>query len=112
MNLIIGRENTFDTETLIYEKGDNVESIAFIKSGSIRIEADYGKKLIEAGNFVALNDLRNGFYLNDYYALPGCKLMAFSADSLYSFAEFMEANPEIHKSYRVGICSMIEFFYN
>ncbi len=30
MSLVIGKENTFTTDTIIYENGDDIESIAYI----------------------------------------------------------------------------------
>lgn len=113
MNLIIGKENTFDNETLIYENGDDVESIALIKSGSIRYEAGNGDTLtFEEGSFIALKDLFEKFYSGDYYALAGCRIMVFPADSIYAFADFMETSPEIHKMYHCEICAVLEFLYN
>ena len=111
MSLIIGRENDFNTETLIYETGDEVESIAYIINGSVRLTTDSEETIYNAGSFIALKDILGGFYLGEYYALPNCRIMAFPADSLSSFIDFLRNSPEIHSKYYRGLCSVMAFLY-
>ena len=75
MSLVIGKENTFTTDTIIYENGDDIESIAYIIEGAVRMETGQNEKLIAAGNFIAVNDLFDGFYRADYYAEKGSTLI-------------------------------------
>ncbi len=112
MNLIIGRENSFNSDTLIYEAGDNIESIAYIINGSAKLITDSGEAVIyKEGEFIAFKDLFGGFYLGEYYAMAGCRLMAFPADDVNSFIDFLKNNPEIHKKYYYGLCSVMDFLY-
>ena len=111
MGLVIGKENFFDNRTLIYELGDDVESIAYIIEGSIEIDIETDEFIIEAGNFIALKDLCDGFYVGNYTANAGCKVMAFPADSVYSLVEFLTNNPDIHKMYYMEFCSFMHFLY-
>lgn len=112
MSLIIGKENTFKIETLIYENGDEVESISYIASGSVRVETATGEYTVNAGNFIALRDSCEGFYLGDYYAAADTDIMVFPADSIYSFVSYMETNTELHRAYYEPLCSMMEFLHN
>ena len=112
MSLIIGKENTFKTDTLIYENGDDIESTAYITAGVVRVETEKGERLVEAGSFIAVSDLFDGFYTANYYALAGCSLMAFPAEDIESFTAFLESNPEIHSKYYSAVCSMMLSLYN
>ncbi len=112
MSLVIGKENTFTTDTIIYENGDDIESIAYIIEGAVRMETGQNEKLIAAGNFIAVNDLFDGFYRADYYAKEGSTLMVFPAEDIDSFTSFLESNPEIHSKYYSAVCSMMLFLYN
>lgn len=112
MNLIIGKENTFKADTLIYEDGDEIESIAYIIDGAVRMDKGNSEQVISSGNFIAINDLSNRFYQADYYAEEGCHLMVFPAEDIDSFSAFLENNPEIHSRYYRAVCSMMEFLYN
>lgn len=112
MSLIIGKENTFRIDTLIYEVGDEIESIAYVMEGTVRAETDDGDYIIDSGSFVAAKDLFNKFYQADYYAEAGCSLMVFPADDIDSFVSFLENSPEIHAKHYRAVCSMMEFLYN
>lgn len=112
MSLIIGKENTFKIDTLIYEDGDEIESIAYVINGAVRMDTGNSEQLITSGNFIAVHDLFNGFYQADYYAEEGCSLMVFPAEDIDSFTAFLENNPEIHSKHYRAICSMMEFLYN
>ncbi len=109
MSLIIGRENTFDTKTLIYEKGEKIESVAYIIDGSILFKSSTGEITYNTGDFVAINDLLGELYLGDYYASEGCHIMAFPADNMSSFINFFKVNPAIHTNYYRGLCSVMTF---
>lgn len=112
MSLIIGKENKFSTETLIYETGDEIQSISYIISGSVRLETETDTQIIEANSFIAVGDLYEGFYSGDYYALKDCEIMVFSADNIFSLVDYFNENPELHKRYYKELCSLLRLLYN
>lgn len=112
MSLIIGKENTFTTDTIIYENGDDIESVAYVIDGAVRMDTGQTEQIVTAGNFIAVRDLFDGFYRADYYAKEGCRLMVFPAEDIISLTSFLESNPEIHSKYYSAVCSMMLFLYN
>ena len=92
MGLITGKTNIFDKDTLIFEAGDEVEFIVFVAEGSVLKEANEDE-IIQAGEFIGLKDLYNGFYSGDYTVKAGSKLLPISADSPLGLYEFLTTNP-------------------
>ena len=88
MNLIAGKINTLPTRTQLYEKGDELNTISYIKSGSVTMEGGQGSTSISAGNFIATKDIYSGFYSADYYAEGGTEIIPILADSPSSFTQY------------------------
>lgn len=107
MNIIPGKVTTFPTRTQLYEKGDNVETVCYIKSGSITIENDYSSDTIPAGQFIGIKDIYNGFYSYNYIAEAGTEIIPVIADSPSAFTDFLSANSAIHGQLVVPLCSVI-----
>ncbi|MBQ5918188.1 MAG: hypothetical protein IIW92_06490, partial [Lachnospiraceae bacterium] len=112
MNLIAGKINTLPTRTQLYEKGDELNTISYIKSGSVTMEGGQGSTSISAGNFIATKDIYSGFYSADYYAEGGTEIIPILADSPSSFAQFLDSNPAIHELLVIPICSLIVELHN
>lgn len=106
MGLITGKTNTFDKDTLIFETGDEIEFVVFIEEGSALKEADEDE-IIQAGEFIGLNDLYNGFYSGDYTIKAGSKILPISADSPLGLYDFLTTNPSIHASFSYELCVFI-----
>lgn len=62
MSITPGKINKLDKRTLIYEAGDNVETICYIKKGSVTKETSTGSKTFSQGKFIGHFDLYDGFY--------------------------------------------------
>ena len=107
MNIIAGKINTFSTRTQIYEKGDELDSISYIKSGSVTMDNGAGATSVSAGNFIAVKDIYSGFYSADYYAEAGTEIIPILADSPSSFTQFLDSNPAVHELLVVPLCSLI-----
>ena len=73
MNIIPGKVTTFPTRTQLYEKGDNVETICYIKSGSITLENNGSSSTAAAGQFIGI------FYYNKKEKLIKCDKMFYVA---------------------------------
>lgn len=106
MGLITGKTNIFDKDTLIFEAGDEVEFIVFIAEGSVLKEANEDE-IIQAGEFIGLKDLYNGFYSGDYTVKAGSRILPISADSPLGLYEFLTTNPAIHMSISFELCVFI-----
>ena len=107
MNLIAGKINSFSTRTHLYEKGDEVDTICYVKSGSVTMDNGTFNHSITAGNFVATKDIYGGFYSADYYAEIGSELIPILADTPNALSQFLSTNPAIHEQLVVPLCSLI-----
>lgn len=107
MNIIPGKVTTFPTRTQLYEKGDNVETICYIKSGSITLENNGSSSTAAAGQFIGINDIYSGFYSCDYIAEAGTEILPIIADSPSAFTDFLSANPALQGQLVVPLCSAI-----
>ena len=107
MNLIAGKLNTFDSRTHLYERGERIDTVCYIKSGSITIDGSISSTIVHAGNFAGIKDIYNEFYSADYYAEAGTEIVPILADSPSSFIQFLTSNPSIHESLVVPVCSLI-----
>lgn len=113
MNLIPGKINTIKGRTLVYECGDNVETICFIKKGSVTKESSTaGKTSVGAGCFIGHSDIYNGFYTAQYTAEPDTELIPVPADSPSTLVHFLSANPTVHAVVAPAICQVIVEFHN
>ena len=112
MNLIPGKINTINESTTIYETGDNVETICYIKKGKINIHQPYADvSTIGAGFFFGHMDIYNGFYSAEYIAEAGTELIPVLADSPATLVQFFTANPSIHAVMASAVCNMIVDFH-
>lgn len=107
MNIIPGKVTTFPTRTQLYEKGDNVETICYIKSGSITLENNGSSSTAAAGQFIGINDIYSGFYSCDYIAEAGTEILPIIADSPSAFTDFLSANPALQGQLVIPLCSAI-----
>lgn len=106
MKLISGKINTFKENNLIFENGDEVNCIAFIKEGSI-LKEGFTDETFVAGEFICIKDLYSGFYSGDYTALAGCSILPINADSPDSLYNFLITNPAIHTALSYELCIFI-----
>lgn len=111
MGLISGKLNAFTNDTLIYEQGDNVTTISYIKEGAVIKEDSHGETTFIAGEFIAVKDLYDGFYRGDYTATKGTCLISLAADSPASLVEFLKANTTLHSSLSYELCVLIVQLY-
>lgn len=111
MGLISGKLNTFENETLLFEDGDDISFIAFVKEGSIikegAIEETFG-----AGDFICIKDLYNGFYSGDYTASAGTSILPISASSPDELCEFLQVNRHIQSELSYELCVLITKIYD
>ena len=107
MNIIAGKVNTFDARTLVYEKGERIDTVCYIKNGSFTIDNGTSSTVVNAGNFVGIKDIYNEFYSADYYAETGAEIIPIIADSPSSFSQFLSSNPTIHELLVIPLCSLI-----
>ena len=107
MVLLAGHIFTADARTLIYESGDNVETIAYIVKGTVTVEKDFSTRTINAGDFVAYEDMYNGFYSATYTAEAGTQLLPIIADSPSSLVQFLNSNQGTHDKLAMPMCKFI-----
>lgn len=107
MILLAGQIFTADTRHLIYESGDDVETISYVIKGSVTIDSPNGSKTASAGSFIATEDIYCSFYSADYYAEAGTQLLPLMADSSSSLVQFLNANPTIHDKIAIPVCKLI-----
>lgn len=112
MSLDLGKENIYRIDTLLYELGDEVFSIAYVVEGVVRVENELGETTVGAGHFICVDDMFNQFYKADYYAEEGAVIMAFPAANLEEFISFTESSPQIYAKYYAAYCEMMEFMHN
>lgn len=110
MNLIPGKVNTIKKRTLIYESGDNVETICYVKKGNVTKESPSGTESVGKGSFIAHLDIYGGFYTADYYAEADSELIPVLADSPSTLVQFLSTNPSVHDAMAVSACTMITDF--
>ena len=107
MTLLAGQVFTADSRILIYESGDDVDTISYIIKGSVTVSGEFGQRTIEAGNFVAFEDVYGGFYSSDYTAQPGTQLLPITGSSPSDLVQFLNSNPSIHDKIAFPVCKMI-----
>lgn len=107
MVLLAGQIFTADTRTLIYESGDEIETISYIIKGSVTVDRPNGSQTVTAGNFVAFEDVYSGFYSGDYFAEAGTQLLPIISESPDSLVQFLNSNPSIHDKIAVPVCKLI-----
>lgn len=112
MVLLAGQIFTADARTLIYESGDEVETISYVVKGSVTVERPYGPQTITAGSFVAFEDVYGGFYSGDYTAETGTSLLPIIAESPDSLVQFLNSNQAIHDKIAVPACRLIVQLHN
>ena len=89
MELLLGKINSFNDNTLLFEAGDNVEYIAYIKKGSV-IKSNESKTFsVEEGNFICYDDLYSGFYYFDYTVSAGSEIIPIPAASALDIITFL-----------------------
>ncbi len=107
MVLLAGQIFTADSRTLIYESGDEVETISYVAKGSVTINKPSGSQTITAGNFVGFEDIYSGYYSADYTAEAGTQLVPVIAESPDSLVQFLNTNQAIHDKLAVPVCKLI-----
>lgn len=111
MGLISGKMNSFDVDTLLFEDGDEVSFIAFIKEGEVLKEGST-EESYSAGDFICTKDLYNGFYSGDYTVKAGSTILPISADSPDDFYEFLSVNPHIQSGLAYELCLLTKDLYH
>lgn len=112
MGLIAGKLNTFEESTLLFEDGDEIEYIAYIKSGSILNEGSTGDTTYIAGEFICARDLYNGFYDGDYTASAGSEILIIPATSPSELFDFLSYNPELQMNISYELCVFATKLYD
>lgn len=111
MSLINGKINILSSGSLIYEAGDDVKSISYIKKGKVLQESEFGDDFINSGNFIGYKDLYTGFYASEYTAETDCEIMVFSCNDGYSLVDFLQSNPQIQIEYGEEICNLMKLIF-
>lgn len=112
MGLISGKTNIFEKETLIFEGGDEVCYIAYIKKGTVLFEAANDETYINEGEFICIKDLYNGFYSGDYTANAGSELLVIPCDSPTGLYEFLSVNTAVQNELSFELCVLITKLYD
>ena len=107
MVLLAGQIFTADSRTLIYESGDDVETISYVAKGSVTIDRPSGSQTVAAGNFVAFEDIYSGFYSGNYTAEAGTQLLPIIAESPDSLVQFLNSNQALHDKIAIAVCKLI-----
>lgn len=108
MSITPGKIKKLDKRTLIYEAGDNVETICYIKKGTVTKETSAGSKTFSQGKFIGHFDLYDGFYSGDYYAEEGSEIFAIAANSPSDFVQYLTGNPSVHDIVAPQLCDFIK----
>lgn len=112
MTLLAGQIFTADSRVLIYESGDDVETISYIIKGSITVNNKFGQRTIGAGNFVAFEDIYGGFYSGDYTIEAGTQILPITANSPSALVQFLNTNLAIHDKLAFPICKLLVSLHN
>lgn len=111
MILNSGTVNTFDEETLIFEAGEEVEFIAYIKKGSVT--RDNGiETVFNAGAFICQDDMYEGFYSGDYYAEAGSEIIPIKASNPIDLLYFLNSDRTLHGTITYPVCCLCGSLYN
>jgi hypothetical protein len=111
MGLISGKINTFDRDTLLFEDGDDINFIAFIKEGNV-IKEGAIEESFSSGDFICIKDLYNGFYSADYTAMAGTSILPISASSPEELVEFFQVNRHLQSELSYELCVLITNIYD
>ncbi len=113
MILLAGQLFTADSRTMIYESGDEIETISYIIKGSVTIESKNGSNTVtvDAGNFIAFEDIYGGYYSANYYAENGTQLLPVIAESPSSLVQFLNSNQAVHDKIAVPTCKLLVQLY-
>ncbi len=112
MILLSGKINSFKDETVLFELGDEVEYIAYIKKGSVIKENGVKTYTIDEGNFICYDDLYSGFYSYDYIAMNDTEIIPFPAGSAIELMQLLSSNPSWHKEISSIICCLDKGLYD
>lgn len=112
MILLSGKINSFKDETLIFEKGDEIEYIAYIQKGSILKDNGIKTYTIDEGNFICYDDLYSGFYSYDYIATENTDIIPIPASSSMELMQVLTNNPTWHKEISYIICRLHKSLYD
>lgn len=107
MNLIPGKINSIKASTLIYETGDNIETVCYVRKGNVIKDSAGHRETIGQGGFFGHTDIYEGFFSADYYADTDVELIPTMADSPSTLGQFLNANPAVHDAVAVSLCKVI-----
>ena len=112
MNLIPGEINKITSQTLLYESGDDVETICYIKKGTIVADNDKAPQTIGEGAIAGHMDIYGSFYNCDYLAGTDGEVIPIPADSPSTLVHYLGNNPAIHGTIAMAICNMLSDYRN
>ncbi len=94
MKLENSKENNVPLNTVIFEGGEDVYTVAVLTDGSVSKISEEGTYTIEKGQFFALDDLTEGFYSGDYVAGGNCKIIPFECESIDEFGGALRSSKD------------------
>ncbi|MBE5940788.1 MAG: hypothetical protein E7266_10425 [Lachnospiraceae bacterium] len=97
MNLIPNSKNNIFENTIIYESGDNISSVALIISGTVKYTsgnpcADISEITYSAGSFIGDSDIFCGFYSGNFVAMTNCIIIPFECSDASMLASSLSDN--------------------
>lgn len=106
--LIYNAVNQVEKGTTIYSENNQVDSICIIIKGRVLVLRDGIKIVLGSGNFIGVNDVYTGTYLNTYIAYDDVTFYCFPVQEVEDLSKIFAAN----KDYRgVMVASLIKYLY-
>jgi hypothetical protein len=108
IKLIYNAVNQVEKGTTIYNENSQVDSVCIIIKGRVLVLRDGVKIVLGSGNFIGVNDVYAGTYLNTYIAYDDVTFYCFPVQEVEDLSKIFAAN----KDYRgVMVASLIKNLY-
>ncbi len=107
MNIDYGILTHVKNASNIFEEGDNLFAIAYIKDGSIVQKKSGNFTNIIAGSMIGTDDLFSEYYSCTYTAQTDCDLIYIKAATPYELADYLINNNKVHSELFHSINKML-----
>lgn len=106
-NLVINGKNPVAKGTVIYEKGQPLQSVGLILKGRVVVEGDGVKTILNSGNFLGMYDVEQGKHSFTSIALDDCVIYGLPITEQKQACLLLDEKPQ----YRGLLVTSINYFY-